>query len=136
MWRPTIHVPTVRRHAIVAVVTFVLDGFAWGIPLLVRIVGVIGCICGLALIVSGLFARRERILTGLLVVLTYFGVFLLVGYVCFGLHNEGARFRARPVIRALDAYRADHGAYPSDLEELTPAYLPRIPRAKDTLWLD
>lgn len=36
-------------------------------------------------------------------------------------------WRARPVIRALEEYRADNGCYPRDLSSLRPRYLRKIP---------
>jgi hypothetical protein len=36
------------------------------------------------------------------------------------------RQEAQPILAALEAYHRDHGHYPSSLERLCPAYLPRI----------
>jgi hypothetical protein len=33
---------------------------------------------------------------------------------------------SRPVIAALEQYKADHGSYPEELAELTPDYLPTV----------
>jgi len=40
-----------------------------------------------------------------------------------------AQHRATPVISAVNRYRSEHGHYPTNLNELVPAYLPSIPHA-------
>ena len=53
-------------------------------------------------------------------------LFVMMGFT--GLCNAANRRAAQPVIAALDAYRADRGAYPSALDDLIPAYLPAPPQ--------
>jgi hypothetical protein len=106
----------VRRHAVIASLVFVCDAFLWGAPLLWWI------------------GARDRILTGTLVMSEYVGATVVMAMV-LSAHLRGAMDRAKPVIDALDAYQAAHGDYPGDLAELTPTYLPKIPRAKYTLWM-
>lgn len=49
------------------------------------------------------------------------------------LDQKAAYGRAGAVIEAVERYQADKKALPSDLKELVPAYLERLPRAKHTL---
>jgi hypothetical protein len=49
--------------------------------------------------------------------------------------NQMARHRANDVIAAVKAYHQQHGAYPRRLEDLVPAFLPSVPRAKYVLGL-
>ena len=39
---------------------------------------------------------------------------------------------AKPIIAAVEAYKRDHGRYPSELSALVPAYLPEIKPPKAT----
>jgi hypothetical protein len=48
-------------------------------------------------------------------------------------NNRLAEARARALVEVVERYRADHGEYPEDLEQLVPDYLPAIPRAKQAL---
>ncbi len=54
---------------------------------------------------------------------------------CIGLEAANkslAESRLELLVDAVHAYQADHGDYPGDLADLTPAYIDHIPRA--TLW--
>jgi hypothetical protein len=56
-----------------------------------------------------------------------------MGVATFWLLSADARQgheRAQPVIAALDRFKADRGAYPERLENLVPAYLPAVPKAR------
>lgn len=44
-------------------------------------------------------------------------------------HERTAKQAAQPILRALDAYKADAGRYPQSLEELVPGLLPSIGEA-------
>ncbi len=131
---PKVRIATLRAHAIVASVALAVDAFLWGGVALLILAALVGFLSGLALMVRGIFAERERILTGALVVATYVVALLILARIV-ALHSTGAQARAEPVIRAIDAYRAAHGDYPRNLAELVPAYLPSIPRARYTLWM-
>ncbi len=50
------------------------------------------------------------------------------------LHLKHAAASSRAVIAACEAFAKDKGRYPAELEELTPGYLPSIPRARYTLF--
>lgn len=54
---------------------------------------------------------------------------------CIGLAHANrslAESRLALLVDAMHAYHADHGDYPGDLADLTPAYIDHIPRA--TMW--
>jgi len=64
------------------------------------------------------------------------GVFLCVVLATFGwldLNIKIAKRNAAPIIAACERFRFDHNRYPSDLDELTPTFLPSVPRARYTL---
>ena len=57
----------------------------------------------------------------------------IVGFAAFGIIVHGnmiARERAEKLIEAVEQFNAKHGRYPERLEELVPAFIPEIPRAK------
>lgn len=47
--------------------------------------------------------------------------------------NQMASHRANDVVAAVKAYHQQHGAYPKRLDDLVPAFLPSVPRAKYVL---
>ena len=49
--------------------------------------------------------------------------------------NQMARHRANDVVAAVKAYHQQHGAYPKRLDDLVPAFLLSVPRAKYVLGL-
>jgi hypothetical protein len=133
MGLPKIRFSTVRAHAAVAAGAWLFDAFVWGGAGLGFLAELVGCLIGAVQVLRGVFGARDRMLTGALVTLVYVVALALSG-VALDWHGRGARARAQPIIDALDAYHAAHGDYPRSLAELTPSYLPSIPRAKYTLW--
>lgn len=73
--------------------------------------------------------RRERLIR--------FGIYMAAVLVVFGLrmfNTSLAQQRAHAIIRAVDAYKLKTGGYPDRLEQLVPAYLPKVPhKAKLTM---
>lgn len=88
-------------------------------------------------------------------VLSVASIMLLVAWIVSGgvfssffRHNQFTRLPATPegideslrrgdrIIAALDAYRAEHGAYPETIDALVPGYLAQIerPTVGDQLW--
>ncbi|MFH1136326.1 MAG: hypothetical protein V1816_09625 [Pseudomonadota bacterium] len=67
------------------------------------------------------------------------GVLLMAIIICLGaiqLNAAAGRAGAESIIAACEKFRTDHGRYPDKLEDLTPAYLERIPRPNYTILLN
>jgi hypothetical protein len=95
--------------------------------------GVVAFVVGWVMVVFGAIdASRGRGRKGVITIVAY----VVLDVAVFGTiraNNVLARHRAERIVVALDAYKGDHGRYPKRLDELVPAYLPSIPRAKYTL---
>jgi hypothetical protein len=62
-------------------------------------------------------------------------LYFLLGAATFGamrFHAETARVNADRVIAACRSYESAHGRLPQRLQDLVPAFLPAVPRAKHT----
>ncbi|MBI5327098.1 MAG: hypothetical protein HZB80_02230 [Deltaproteobacteria bacterium] len=57
---------------------------------------------------------------------------MLVLAYTFG-NNQIAKKRAETLIVAVKSFKEKHHRYPEKLEELTPDFIDRVPKAKDTL---
>jgi len=66
------------------------------------------------------------------------GIFIAAGmstYFFPYINDMTARSAANGVIKAAESYKAKNGVYPQKLEQLSPAFISKIPRAKYTiLW--
>jgi hypothetical protein len=125
--------PSLRRTALVLAAIYLLDPVMVGQGLWSLLIAVVGLV---VLLVAAIWATvrgaRSRARSRLLRA----GMYLLLGVAAVATqaaHLATARSRAEQVISACKAYQAQHGAYPDRLEDLVPAYLRAIPRAKYTL---
>jgi hypothetical protein len=127
------HPARMTRTALILGLLFLFDlGFAGqGIfSLLVAVVGLtilmVGCMWSLI--------RGQRALAGSRAARA--ALYLLVGAAAFGtvrFHAHTARVNAARVIEACRSYERTHGKLPERLQDLVPAFLPAVPRAKYTL---
>jgi len=113
-----------RGTLVAAIVIFVIDAFGFS-------QGVWSVLGALVLVVVTLVSIRRT--SKPRVVLLKIGIALiLVPAVWASLYaqNALAQSRATTVIAAVERYHEDRGAYPKHLDDLVPAYLPSVPRAK------
>lgn len=99
--------------------------------------GGISVILGLAIlfvsIPMALFGR-ERVLRAYKLKKSAIWLVAIVSVFAFNwASNQMASQRANDVISAINAYHQRHGAYPKRLNDLVPAFLPSVPRAKYVL---
>jgi len=79
---------------------------------------------------------RDRALRTLRLKKSAIWLIAVVGVFAFNrVSNEMAHRRANDVIVAVKAYHQQHGVYPKRLDDLVPAFLPSVPRAKYVLFL-
>lgn len=123
---------SLRAHAIVAVALYVVDAFVLAQGALAGLVTMIMLLLGIVHVARGLFADRARIRYGLSMIGIYL-VMMTAVLVTLRANNQLASRRADEIVVALRAYRAATGDYPARLEDLVPAYLPAVQRAKYTL---
>jgi hypothetical protein len=105
---------------LVAGVLVCFDGLILGVPMLSLLAGLYAV---LALIVG--LIRRRSVRTPIVLMFT-FVVALGIGRFNRWLAHE----RAEEVIAAVEAFHAETGAYPAELEELVPKYFDEVPVAK------
>lgn len=122
-----------RVTVLLAVAFYVLDSFVVGSLWPALIVLVLARF--LRLVIAESAARTEpdpRARIEGLRILIYVAVIALSAGTLH-LHNQVAQRRAVAVIGAIERYQRDQGQYPHTLDDLVPAYLPAVPRAKLTL---
>lgn len=126
-------VPSPTRTVVALTLLFLADALAVGQGL----VSLLTALAGLALLLAGaLWAglrrrgalARSRALRAAL----YLGLGLAT-VAALRFHTATANANAVTVIAACQRFRAAHGRFPERLEELAPAQLPRVPRARYTL---
>lgn len=130
MVSPDAPAPGSLRGTIVAVVAlFVVDAFVFAQGFFSTVIAAIACLFLLArLTVAAAPTRRllaKKVALWVLLPVATIGT--------ISANNALARSRAEVVIAAVHAYKRERGVYPSDLEQLVPAFLPSVPRAKLTL---
>lgn len=122
-----------KRAILVGVVLVALDGLVVGQGALTFLIVFVAILIQLAKLLRHAL-RRERSLA--LARLAACGIYTLtlvsvVGFI--RLNTVVAERRALAVVSACKAYKARHGQFPKRLEDLVPAFLPAVPRAKYTL---
>lgn len=121
---------SLKRTLALAALLFLVDGL-WlgqGLVSFFLALGVIFIGLPRALLPKLRATRRER--------LRNLAVYLGAVFVVWGFNaanNWLARSRAEDVIAAVKAFRAKNGRYPTSLQELVPAHLDSVPRARYTL---
>ena len=63
-----------------------------------------------------------------------YGVMVLAVFVANFANNKIATYRAEGLIIAIEKYHQSTGRYPEKLNDLVPAYIPKVPIAKYTLF--
>lgn len=113
------------------------SSFAWGISLGfgAEFLFLVVLLLLAALLVAGLlavFPRTRRLAAALSVgCLVYSVMFAIALWAGNAVRMHGLKLfteRARPLIRAIEAYSDANGSPPSSLQDLVPAYLPEVPR--------
>jgi len=118
--------------ALVIAVTWVFDVFVFNQGALALVVGIGGGVVALVSLFRGV-RRNEGRMTVIRSVVAVAWFALPEATIDANLWIDArAAERASLVVRAVEAYREDHGAYPATLTELVPGYLPYVPRAKPT----
>lgn len=99
--------------------------------------GVISAVIGLVILLVGipkaLFDRDRALRIYKLKKSTIWLVAIVSVFVFNWANNQMARERANVVVAAVKAYHQQHGAYPKRLDDLVPAFLSSVPRAKYVL---
>jgi hypothetical protein len=122
----------VKKHAIVCAALFVVDAFVLGQGAIATGVGLVLILLGALDVLRGLLGDRVRVRRGLTRIAIYAALVLSVwGAIYFG--NKLARSRAEQLVVALNAYKSEHGDYPTALQALVPKYTAAVPTAKYTL---
>ncbi len=105
----------------------VMAGFAGGAALLTTL---LVSLSGVLVVVLSRQTIRDR-----LVIAAGVAVLLACGLYCVRTSKSWRRAElvrvareSRPLVTALDRYRAEHGQYPCALDDLMPDYLPSLPR--------
>lgn len=122
----------VRRSILVFLVLFLLDGLT-GVGWFTLLIGTLAVLAQVAFCAwralrrQGPQALAHLAAAGVYVVT----VGLVAGLMAF--NDRLAADRATLVIAACRAYEAKHGELPNSLDDLAPAFLPSVPRAKYTM---
>lgn len=118
-------------HAVTVMAIYYIDAIFLTQGALAAIATFVGVIVGLVNLFRGIVSpARWRLLYGPGVGLLY--VLMMAAVVhTIRVGNETAQARADQLVSALKHYRADHGRFPAQLDDLVPRYIPAVPRAKD-----
>jgi len=125
----------VRRGILVFLVLFPLEGLMGGptAGLLPLLIGTLAVLAQLAFVAwNALRHQRRQSLSHLAAAGVYVAMVAFVwGYNYF--NTQVAARRAAVIIAACRAYEAKHGQLPESLDDLVPAFLSSVPRARYTL---
>jgi len=126
------HRPRMNRTAMMLGLLFVVDLGYMGQGIFSLFVAVIGLTI-LMLACTWSLIRGQRTLAGSRAARA--ALYLLLGAAAVGVmrfHAHTARVNADRVIEACRSYERAHGKLPERLQDLVPAFLPAVPRAKYT----
>ena len=118
-----------RGSLITAGVLLALDVLVYGSCLFSFFVGPIWLLVAIA---KAIFRRNSWTLSTKRILIPMITLGIVFGNTV--LQNGMARRHAEMIIKACTIYRADKGVYPTKLDELVPAYLSSVPRAKYDLF--
>jgi hypothetical protein len=120
------HVPVTRlpkKHLLIAAILLAIE-----LSLGLGVIGVPALIIAAVVLISG----GKRFAARLQVAALYLCVSVLsFAWLVYNVHI--AKGRATPVIAACKQFKAEHGHYPAQLDELIPENLAAIPNARNTL---
>lgn len=122
----------IRWQLVAAAVVYVIDAWILGQGGIAIVALIAAVIAGIVSIVRGLAGDRQRIRQGLATV----GLFLatLLAVVATNIQHQAMSERRAPqVIEAIGKYRDSHATYPAKLQDLVPAQMSSVPRARYTL---
>jgi len=111
------------KHIVIAAILLAIE-----LPLGLGVIGVPAVIVAAIVLISG----SQRFGARLQVAALYVCVSILsFTWLVYNVHV--AKSRATPVIAACKQFKAEHGHYPAQLDELIPENLKAIPNARNTL---
>jgi hypothetical protein len=136
---PPTREPRTLRPLITAAIAsgalYTLDAWVIGQGGIVTFCGLIGIVIALFRSGAAGFGRRWPGVSVHVGVALIWASTIALTWVSIGYQARTARSRAETVVAACKAYRTANGAYPDDLQQLVPRFLPSVPRAKYTLGL-
>ena len=121
-----------RWQLVAAAIVYVVDAWVIGQGGLAMLALLAAIVLGVVSIVRGVSGERRRIAEGFATMGVFLGVLLAVLATVIQ-HQAMSERRAPAVIEALAKYRDKHGTWPAKLDDLAPAFVPSVPRARYTL---
>lgn len=122
--------------AVIGAILYTVDALILGQGGLIVLATMCGMIVGLVRIGSAVGRRSARDAGIAAMTLVLWIGFAVGTFASVYGQTHLAKSRAGRVIAACEAYRTANGVYPENLQQLVPAYLPEIPRARIALTFD
>jgi len=122
--------------AVIGAILYTVDALILGQGGLIVLATMCGMLVGLVRIGTALGRRSARDAGIAAMTLVLWIGFAVGTFASVYGQTHLAKSRAERVIAACEAYRTANGGYPENLQQLVPAYLPEIPRARIALTFD